>query len=113
MSDEEYTTGRRQGFFQSDERNNWRAQQRSFGNPKWNEMPREGTVAGVNAELGYLPQNKPGRVVKFDTKVGGWEVHPDVEEGDYVRTFEKIPAGSIRAVTPPIVRRKEGFYWQQ
>jgi hypothetical protein len=104
MSDEEYQKGTRQGYFKSDERNNWRAQQRALGNPNWHTMPEEGTVAGVSAQSGYLPANKPGRIVKFDTsKHEGWEVHPDVEEGDYIRTKGRIPADSVAAVTDPVI----------
>lgn len=112
MSDDEYQSGIQRGFFQSDERNNWRAQQRSRGNPKWDEVPQEGTVAGLHAYLGYLPRDRPGRVVKFDTSVGGWEIHPHVAEGDYARTLGPIPASSVRAVTPPIVVRNGGAQWQ-
>lgn len=110
MSNEEYRKGMRTGFFKSDERNNWRAQQRQEGNPNWREMPEEGTVGGVEAEIGYLPVGQLGRVVKFDTsKHSGWEVHPDVPEGDYIRTKGKIPAESVVAVTKPVLRTRNWF----
>jgi hypothetical protein len=104
MSDEEYQQGTKQGFFKSDERNNWRSQQRALGNHNWHTMPEEGTVAGVSAYTNYLPNDKPGRIVKFDTsKHEGWEVHPDVKEGDYIRTKGHIPADSVTATTKPVI----------
>lgn len=100
MSNEEYRKGMRQGFFRSDERNNWHAQ-------GWEDAPREGTVAAVHAYPGYLPEGRLGRVVKFDTsKHEGWEVHPDVPEGDYIRTMGQIPAESVAAVTEPVLIRR-------
>lgn len=103
MSDEEYKIGMRQGYFKSNESNNWRAQ--SAGMPDSDNIPQEGTVGGIYAFYNYLPKDgSPGRIVKFDSSVGGWEIHPHVPEGDYMRTLEKIPANSIRAVSPPIIR---------
>jgi hypothetical protein len=106
MSEDEYQAGMKQGYFQSDQRNNWRQQMQKESRPNWHEAPIEGTVAAVTAYTGYLPEDQPGRVVKFDTsKHEGWEVHPHVPEGDYIRTMGRIPADSIVATTKPVIRR--------
>jgi len=70
-------------------------------------MSEDEYQAGMKqAYTGYLPEDKPGRVVKFDTsKHEGWEVHPHVPEGDYIRTMGRIPADSIVATTKPVIRR--------
>lgn len=105
MSDYEYQKGMEQGFFKSNEENNWRGQAQRSGDPNWEKQPQEGTVGTPDATLAmnYLPRNVAGRVVKFDaTKHPEWEMHPYVPDGDYIRTLGKIPADSIVAATDPV-----------
>lgn len=109
MSEEEYQAGMKQGYFKSNESNNWRAQHADSPGVDIDKIPHEGTVGGIWAYTNYLPKDgRPGRIVKFDSSVGGWEIHPHVPEGDYIRTFDKIPASSIKAVTPPLIRDSWG-----
>lgn len=102
MSDEHYQQSAASGMHVSDERNNWRAQAKQEGRST-DGIPAEGTVGGRWVEPGYLPTSAPGRIVQFDaSQHDGWEVHPDVPEGDYIRSMSPIPMRSATKVSPPI-----------
>lgn len=112
VSDEDYRQSMERGYMRSDERNNWKAQAAQEGRDP-DAVPTEGTVAGRWAETGYLPEGAPGRIVKFDTSHHpGWEVHPHVDEGDYIRTEGEIPMSSAVAVTPPLTLDRRNWSYK-
>lgn len=106
VSDEDYRQSLKRGYMRSDERNNWKAQAAEEGrDPRG--VPNEGTVGGRWAEVGYMHEEHPAkyRIVQFRAAAHpGWEVHPHVPEGDYIRSEHEIPMSTVLRATPPISR---------
>lgn len=106
MDDEHYRQSLRQGWHQSDERNNYIGQHKNDPELWGDEMPEaEGTVASVGQIYPHYSMHAPSgraRVVKIKLHPeDGWVPHPDYDEGDAVRTFKPIPTSRFVAATPP------------
>lgn len=100
MSEEHFRLSLRSGWHASDERGNYIGQ--AAAHPRlWAGQPApqpEGTVAGRWALPGYLTASPDltGRVVKISADAAdGWTLHPDDDEGVYVRTFQPVAAGAF------------------
>ena len=103
VSEEHYQKSVQEGQHSSDERNNWRAQQGYSPDDETavdssGPIPREGTVGFREPSRAYGVAGR-NRTLRCPTSEHpDWEVHPDVPEGDYIRSLSPIPMTGVTTV---------------